>query len=182
MSWESLAVISRPTRLRLLRGYLISVRLSSALDPPLLSPNYPPSALGVPDDRLPSRDSNHPPVLRLSVCILLLRLCGLRARVRVFVAQRPCGPPHRKFCFHCMRCLSQSGSLCLSVCSVCEKKDYGGHSWMRWACDASRHWLPNREKQITWTDGKVISCQQSKWQGCDGHKCWGRKKPELGCT
>ena len=69
----------------------------------------------------------------------------------------PCGPPHRKFCFHCMRCLSQSGSLCLSVCSVCEKKDDGEHSWMRWACDASRHWLPNREKQITWTDGKVIS-------------------------
>jgi hypothetical protein len=35
----------------------------------------------------------------------------------------------------------------VSVCAVFARKiNDREHSWMRWACDATRYWLPNREK------------------------------------
>ena len=71
----------------------------------------------------------------------------------------------------------------VSVYASFERKmDCRERSWMQWVCDAPRLWWPMVNNQISWTNGKVSSRQPLKRQGCGGHKCWGRKKPELGCT
>ena len=60
------------------------------------------------------------------------------------------------------------------------RMDDGERSWMRWACDASRHWLPNHERTDHLDDWQSDLLSAVEVAGLRWTQVLGKKKARIG--